>query len=63
MNCALSQNPLVKIWDKDFGGNGMEIIYSLEETFDGGYLLGGFSIQESVAIKHNLQMEAEITGL
>ncbi len=33
----------VKEWDKDFGGNNDDLLYSLTVTKDGGYLLGGTS--------------------
>ncbi|QMU31043.1 T9SS type A sorting domain-containing protein [Adhaeribacter radiodurans] len=33
----------VKLWDKRFGGNGIENLGALVPTPDGGYLLGGFS--------------------
>ncbi len=32
-----------KEWDKTFGGNGDDLLYSLIQTADGGYLLGGNS--------------------
>lgn len=32
-----------KQWDKDFGGTGTDYLFSLQQTFDGGYILGGFS--------------------
>jgi hypothetical protein len=32
-----------KEWDKDFGGTDSDILYSLVQTHDGGYLLGGRS--------------------
>jgi hypothetical protein len=32
-----------KQWDKDFGGTDNDWLYSLVQTPDGGYLLGGFS--------------------
>ena len=32
------------IWDKDFGGANEDYFYSLEQTFDKGYLLGGYSL-------------------
>ncbi len=32
-----------KEWDKTIGGNGPDILYSLQQTKDGGYILGGFS--------------------
>ena len=33
----------VKQWDKDFGGTDIEGFYSLQQTYDGGYILGGYS--------------------
>ncbi|HKR03148.1 MAG TPA: T9SS type A sorting domain-containing protein [Bacteroidia bacterium] len=32
-----------KQWDKDFGGNNIDQLYSVQQTFDGGYILGGRS--------------------
>ena len=32
-----------KQWDKDFGGTSPDILYSVHQTFDGGYILGGYS--------------------
>lgn len=32
-----------KLWDKRFGGNGMDMLYSITRSKDGGYLLGGAS--------------------
>jgi len=31
------------MWDKTFGGTGDDRIYSVEQTSDGGYILGGYS--------------------
>src|SRR5256885_327527 len=33
----------IKQWDKDFGGTVDDKLYSLQQTSDGGYILGGFS--------------------
>ena len=33
----------VKMWDKNFGGVGEDKLISLQQTADGGYILGGFS--------------------
>ncbi len=33
----------IKQWDKDFGGTGQDYLFSLQQTKDGGYILGGFS--------------------
>jgi len=30
-------------WDKDFGGTGEDWLFSLQQTTDGGYILGGYS--------------------
>lgn len=32
-----------KIWDKTFGGNSSEQLTSLQQTSDGGYIVGGYS--------------------
>ena len=32
-----------KLWDKDFGGTEFDILYSLQQTSDKGYILGGYS--------------------
>ena len=32
-----------KVWDKTFGGSGIDLVYSAIAVSDGGYLLGGFS--------------------
>ncbi len=36
-----------KQWDKDFGGTGLDWLYALQQTTDGGYILGGFSLSDS----------------
>src|ERR1044071_4733175 len=45
--CAVSlcfaQNPLVKQWDKRFGGTLGDYLFSHQQTKDGGYVLGGYS--------------------
>jgi|SRR6185436_7353392 len=33
----------IKQWDKDFGGTGDDYLYSIHQTMDGGYILGGSS--------------------
>ncbi|MBL0053998.1 MAG: hypothetical protein IPP29_22165 [Bacteroidetes bacterium] len=38
-----AQNPLVKQWDKRFGGTGDDELSSLQQTTDGGYILAGYS--------------------
>jgi hypothetical protein len=43
LNSAFSQNPLVKQWDKRFGGTNEERLTVLQQTEDGGYILGGNS--------------------
>ena len=35
------------IWDKTFGGSNGDILTSLQQTFDGGYILGGWSLSDS----------------
>ncbi len=36
-----------KLWDKRFGGTGGETLSSIEQTIDGGYILGGSSYSDS----------------
>ncbi|PSR52038.1 hypothetical protein AHMF7605_00140 [Adhaeribacter arboris] len=36
-----------KAWDKTFGGNGDDLLTSLQLTRDGGYILSGFSYSEN----------------
>lgn len=38
-----SQIPLVKKWDKRFGGTDVESLWDFQKTSDGGYILGGDS--------------------
>src|SRR3954467_14720557 len=40
---SYSQNPLVKQWDKRYGGSDYEALTDFQQTADGGYILGGFS--------------------
>jgi hypothetical protein len=41
---AFSQNPLIKKWDYRFGGTSTDALTCFQQTNDGGYILGGFSI-------------------
>jgi hypothetical protein len=36
-----------KQWDKRYGGTDNDILYSLQQTSDGGYILGGASLSDS----------------
>jgi len=47
--CA--QNPLVKKWDKRFGGDDADNILSIQQTADGGFMLGGQSWSGNVGDK------------
>lgn len=38
-----AQNPLVKQWDYRYGGTRNEFLFSLIQTTDGGFILGGYS--------------------
>jgi len=33
----------VKQWDKTYGGSGYDYLYSVQQTSDSGYILGGYS--------------------
>lgn len=41
-NCAFSQAP-IKQWDADLGADDNEQLYSMQQTTDGGYIMGGYS--------------------
>lgn len=41
----------VKQWDKTLGGSNSDDLYSLEQTADGGYILGGYSASDISADK------------
>ena len=43
VNLIQAQNPLVKQWDRRFGGASHEELTSFQQTSDGGYILGGHS--------------------
>jgi hypothetical protein len=43
VHCAFPQNPLVKVWDKNYGGTLTEWLFSVQQTSDGGYFLLGSS--------------------
>jgi hypothetical protein len=32
-----------KLWDRRYGGSGQDVLYGLQQTNDGGYILGGYS--------------------
>jgi hypothetical protein len=44
-----AQNPLVKQWDKRFGGTSTDLLYSLKQTTDGG--VGGYKTQASQGLQ------------
>jgi len=43
LHFGFAQAPLVKMWDKRFGGTNSDIIFNFEQTADSGYILGGWS--------------------
>ncbi|MEO5569319.1 MAG: T9SS type A sorting domain-containing protein [Bacteroidia bacterium] len=47
LHAAFCQNPLIKQWDKRFGGTGAEYLHAFKQTKDGGYILGGFTTSDS----------------
>ncbi|RDC64882.1 DNA helicase [Adhaeribacter pallidiroseus] len=40
-----------KVWDKTLGGNSKDLLYSLQQTNDGGYILGGTSFSSKSSDK------------
>ena len=47
LHFSFAQNPLVKQWDKRFGGTNGELLFSFQQTADGGFILGGYSYSDS----------------
>ncbi|MFI5218839.1 MAG: T9SS type A sorting domain-containing protein [Bacteroidia bacterium] len=45
-NLLHAQNPLVKQWDKRFGGTRDDVFFHFQQTADGGYILGGYSTSD-----------------
>jgi len=43
---SYGQSPLVKVWDKRFGGNNSDIYKAVGQTGDNGYILAGWSDSE-----------------
>ena len=41
-----------KKWDRAFGGTSEDELYSLQQTTDGGYILGGYSYSDSNSLGH-----------
>lgn len=58
---STAQSPQFKQWDKRFGGYGAESITSLQQTTDGGYILGGWSNSDSSGDKSQNHWSAGIT--
>ncbi len=44
---TIAQTPLLKQWDKRFGGTGGDALSSFQQTIDGGYILGGVTLSDS----------------
>ncbi|MBP9882140.1 MAG: hypothetical protein KBF32_01970, partial [Chitinophagales bacterium] len=38
-------------WQKTIGGNNVDVCYSAEQTVDGGYILGGYSLSGATGLK------------
>ena len=60
---SFSQNPLVKQWDKRFGGAIDDLISYYQQTTDGGYILGGSTNSGIGGDKTQAHGEELITGL
>ena len=46
LNFAFSQNPLVKQWDRRFGGTNNDYLHSFKQTADERFILGGASYSD-----------------
>ncbi|MFI5170970.1 MAG: T9SS type A sorting domain-containing protein [Chitinophagales bacterium] len=44
------------VWQNTIGGNGQDYVYSIDQTFDGGYILGGFSTSDSSGDKMEMNI-------
>jgi len=54
LSCNLSlhaQNPVIKLWDYAYGGYSQDYLTCLQQTGDGGFILGGFSSSPAGADK------------
>jgi len=49
-----------KQWDKAFGGKRGDYLYCVKETFDGGYILGGYSCSDSSGDKSENNQDTSI---
>ncbi len=43
---SAAQSPLVKMWDKTFGGTSDDIPVYFQQTADGGYIIGGYTYSD-----------------
>lgn len=59
---ALSQAPLVKQWDKRYGGAQMEFFNSFVQTNDGGYILAGTTQSTFIPIINGGDIEDSTRG-
>ena len=51
-----------KLWDKTFGGNDSDHLTSLQQTHDGGYILGGYSYSDAGGDKSEANKGEAFTG-
>jgi len=47
LKITFAQNPLIKQWDKRFGGSSRDRVSTIYQTSDGGFLVGGSSTSDS----------------
>ena len=52
----------IKQWDKTFGGTDDDFLQCLQQTNDGGYILGGWSLPPGVKINLKTDVVAGIFG-
>ena len=50
---------VIKQWDKSFGGTGDDLLYGLQQTADGGFILGGWSSSGATGSKTSTNFGAQ----
>src|ERR1051326_8398078 len=57
---SFAQNPLVKQWDYRYGGTYGDILNTLKQTTDRGFILGGYSNSDSSGDKSQVNWDTTL---